>query len=122
MLFSHTFDIMTLLAQAAGGNAGGGGGNPLGYLPFVLIAMMAYVLFILPQQQKDKRYRQMVEGLKEKDHVITTSGIFGVVTRVQREEERVTIRVDEASGAKIRVAMWGISQVVSDNEPADDAK
>ena len=43
----------------------------------------------------------MLAGLKEKDRVVTIGGIHGVVTNVQRDREEVTIRVDEATGAKL---------------------
>lgn len=86
----------------------------MSFLPLVMIVVLFYVMFVLPQQQKDKRYREMVAGIKEKDHVVTTGGIHGVVTSVQREQERVTIRIDDATGAKMRVGIWAISQVLGD--------
>ncbi len=91
--------------------------NVLSLLPMVMILVLAYVMFVVPQQQKDKRYREMVAGLKENDHVLTTGGVFGVVTSVQRDQERVTIRIDDATGAKMRLGIWAISQVITDETP-----
>lgn len=88
----------------------------------VMIMVLAYMLFILPQQQKDKRYKSMVAGIKEKDHIVTTGGIYGVVTSVQRNEERVTIRIDEATGAKMRIGIWAIAQVLGDDADSDKTK
>ena len=106
-----------LLAQ----DGGAGGANPLlSFAPLVLIMVLAYFLFVVPQQQKQKRFQQMIDGLKSNDRVVTTGGLHGVVTKVQRDERGgyVTLRVDESSGAKIRVALWAIDSVTDqDDEP-----
>ena len=52
-------------------------------------------------------------NLKENDRVVTIGGIYGVVTNVQRDAERVTIRVDEATGTKLT------SEHVGDRPGAD---
>lgn len=101
---------------------GGAGGSLLTFLPLVMIMALAYVMFVMPQQQKEKRYREMVAGIKEKDHVVTVGGLYGVVTSVQRDQERVTLRVDDASGAKVRVGIWAISQVISDQPDSTTKK
>jgi preprotein translocase subunit YajC len=54
--------------------------------------------------------------LKENDRVVTVGGIYGVVTNVQRDAERVTIRVDESTGAKLRVNMSAIARVLTGDE------
>jgi preprotein translocase subunit YajC len=48
--------------------------------------------------------------------VVTIGGIYGVVTNVQREAERVTIRVDEATGTKLKVGMSAIARVLTGDE------
>ena len=58
----------------------------------------------------------MIDNLKEKDRVVTIGGIHGVVTNVQRDQETVTLRVDESTGAKIKVNVTAISRVVTDDE------
>ncbi len=87
-------------------------------LPFpVLIAIMValfYFIILRPQQSKDKQFREMLGGLKEKDRVVTIGGIHGVVTNVQKDREEVTIRVDESTGTKIHVNKSAISKLVTD--------
>ncbi|CAD7694813.1 unnamed protein product [Ostreobium quekettii] len=85
-------------------------------LPLVLLMGLGYALFVLPQQKKDRAYREMIANLKEKDHVLTSAGIFGVVTNIQRDQDRVTIRIDETNGTKIRIATWAISDVITDDK------
>ncbi len=85
----------------------------------VLIAMMFglfYFVVLRPQQNKDKNFRTMLDGLKEKDRVVTTGGIHGVVTNVQRDRDEVTIRIDESTGTKIRVGTSAIARLVTDED------
>ncbi len=115
-----------LLAQADGAapaapggqGAPGAGASGIGQmlLPLVAIMVLFYFLLIRPQKRKEQELRRMVENLKDNDRVITIGGIYGVVTNVQREAQRVTVRVDEGTGAKIRVGMSAIARVVTDDD------
>lgn len=94
--------------------------NPfVSFAPFILIAVMAYFLFIVPQRNKERRFQQMIDGLKQHDRVVTNGGIHGVITAIQRESGEITLRVDEATGAKIQVSMWAIDSVP---KKEDDSK
>jgi preprotein translocase subunit YajC len=108
-----------LLAEAGEGAAAG----PLPNLPFpALIAIMLglfYFMLLRPQQKKDKDFRTLLEGLKEKDRVVTIGGIHGVVTNVQRDRDEVTLRIDESTGAKLRVNLSAISRLVTDEEKTE---
>jgi preprotein translocase subunit YajC len=81
--------------------------------PLVVIMVLFYFMLIRPQKRKEQDLRQMVHNLKENDRVVTIGGIYGVVTNVQRDAERVTIRVDEGTGTKIRVNMSAIARVLT---------
>ena len=113
-----------LLAQEAATDPPGGGSLfpelPIPLLFMVFIALF-YFMLLKPQQNKDKKFRSMLDGLKEKDRVVTIGGIHGVVTNVQRDREEVTLRVDESTGAKLRVGMSAIAKLVTD-ETKDDKK
>ncbi len=85
----------------------------------LLIAMMFglfYFIILRPQQTKEKDFRTMLEGLKEKDRVVTVGGIHGVVTNVQRDRDEVTIRIDESTGTKIHVGTSAIARLVTDED------
>jgi preprotein translocase subunit YajC len=99
-----------LLAQDA---AAGRPPGLLDMLPmFVIIFALFYFMVLRPQRSKEQRHQSMIERLKEKDRVVTIGGIHGVVTNVQRDTEMVTLRVDESTGAKIRVGVSAIARVV----------
>ena len=94
--------------------------DPYGFLRMMLplagIMVLFYFMLVRPQKRKEQEIRQMVENLKENDHVVTIGGIHGVVTNVQRDADRVTIRVDETTGAKIKVGMSAVARVVTEND------
>ncbi len=84
--------------------------------PLAIIMLLFYLLILRPQKKKEQTMRSMIDNLKEKDRVVTIGGIHAIVTNVQRDQEMVTLRVDESTGAKIRVGTSAISRVVLDDE------
>jgi preprotein translocase subunit YajC len=86
-------------------------------LPAIAVIMVLFYFLILrPQKNKDQQVRSMLDSLKETDRVITIGGIHGVVSNVNRETGIVTVRIDESTGAKIRVGTSAIATVVTDDE------
>lgn len=107
------------LAQAAAP-----AGNPTSQLismltPIAMIMLLFYFLLLRPERQKQAQQRALLEGMKKDDHVVTFSGIYGVVTNVQREADKVTLKIDENTGAKIQVTLGSISRIVRGDPSAD---
>ena len=84
--------------------------------PMLVIMVLFYFMLIRPQKRKEQELREMVRNVKENDRVVTVGGIYGVVTNVQRDAERVTIRVDESTGTKLKVNMSAIARVLTGEE------
>jgi preprotein translocase subunit YajC len=122
------FDVSNWILLAQDGQPAGDAARQQGsgfadMLPALAVIMVLFYFLILrPQKSKDQQFRSMVDNLKEKDRVVTIGGIHGVVTNVQRDAGLVTIRVDEATGAKIKVGTSAIAKVVSDEESAEATK
>jgi len=91
-------------------------------MPLMIILVLAYFMFVMPQKRREKDLRDMVQNLKENDRVVTIGGIQGVVTNVQRDAERVTIRVDESTGTKLKVGMSAIARVITGEETESGGK
>jgi preprotein translocase subunit YajC len=79
----------------------------------LITGMLFYFIMLRPQKKKEQAQREKINSVKENERVITIGGIYGVVTNIQREQQRVTIRVDEATGTKIRVNMSAIARVLT---------
>jgi preprotein translocase subunit YajC len=65
----------------------------------------------------------LLAQLKKNDRVVTSSGIYGTVANVDREADRVALRVDDAGTVKINVTLSSIAKVLGDKSdkatPAD---
>lgn len=84
----------------------------LSLIPFLLIFVVFYFLLILPQQRRQKKQREMLEALKKGDKVITSSGIWGTITNLDKE----TATVQVADNTKIRMQREHISSLRTSNE------
>jgi preprotein translocase subunit YajC len=75
------------------------------YLLFlVAIGYLLWRMFMRPQSQRAKQQRQLASEIAVGDDVLTTSGIFGVVTEI--EPDRVTLEVaPETSIVILRTAI-----------------
>jgi preprotein translocase subunit YajC len=107
-----------LLAQAKKGAEGASGGgffeNPSFLIMMMVTFLLMYFLLMRPEQRKKKEAAELLASLKTNDHVVTIGGICGVVTNLS--PSFVTIRVDDKSGAKIRVLRSAISRVGTPEE------
>jgi len=107
--------ISPAYAQAAPG--AGGGDLFVSLLPLLLIFVVFYFLLIRPQQQKAKTHRQMIEGVKKGDQVLTGGGIIGRVTRVEAD---TTVLVEIAPNVVVKVERGTISGLMTKPAPASN--
>lgn len=84
------------------------------YLPMAMIVLVAWLLLYRPERERMRQQQELLAGLKKNDRVITTSGIYGTVANVDRDADRVSLRVDEAGNVKIAVAISSIAKVLGD--------
>ncbi len=110
-------DSLLLVAQQQGVNPGPDRPWWFNLIPMVLIFMVAYFMLILPERKKQEKLEGL-QKVKEKDRIVTSGGIFGVVTNVQRDAGRVTVRIDENTGTKIKISLGAVAQILGDEEPS----
>jgi preprotein translocase subunit YajC len=73
------------------------------FLPFVLILGIFYFVILLPMRRRQKKVSEFQDALKVGDKVITTSGIYGAITKVNDKSvqlqiaDKVRIEVAKAS-------------------------
>ncbi len=92
--------------------------NPLfSMLPLFLLVGGMYFLMIAPQRKKQKALEKMLAALVSGDEVITTGGVYGVITNVK--DDRYVIRIGDST--KIEVAKGFIQSVVK-KDGAEQAK
>ncbi|QDU55253.1 preprotein translocase subunit YajC [Aeoliella mucimassa] len=117
------FSSIVLLAQEAANAPAAADGNKdapsLFSSPMILITLLFaafYVIVLLPQRREQDKRTRMLEAIKETDKVITSGGMFGTVTNIQKDTGRVTLRVDDNNGTKIKVSLASIAQVLGDDK------
>src|SRR5215472_9511646 len=81
----------------------GGGSAPI--LMMVAIFAIFYVLLIMPQQRKQKKWQAMLQQIKSGDRVVTSGGLTGVIMSVK--DDAVVLRVPP-DNIKIEVARSSI--------------
>ena len=86
-----------------------------------IVMVLFYMMMIRPQKRKEQDLRDQVNSIKENDRVLTIGGIYGIVTNVQRDQQRVTVRVDESTGTKLRLNMTAIARVLTTEEQENDS-
>lgn len=67
-----------------------------------------YFMAIRPQQKQRKAHQALLASLKKGDQVVTASGIYGTVKRV--DENIVTVEI--ARGVSIKLARQAVTQIV----------
>ena len=82
-----------------------GAGNPLlQIVPFILILGIFYFIILLPTKRKQQKVKEFLDNLKVNDRIITTSGIYGQITRLGEQSVQVQI----ADKIRIEVARAAI--------------
>ncbi len=64
------------------------------FLPLIIIFAIFYFILIRPQQQRQKKHKEMQESLKVGDKVITIGGIYGVIRDIKGEVFTLEISKD----------------------------
>jgi preprotein translocase subunit YajC len=82
-----------------------GAGSPLlQFVPFILILGIFYFIILLPNKRRQQKVQQFLDSLKVNDRVITTSGIYGQITRLGEQSVQIQI----ADKIRIEVARQSI--------------
>ena len=69
-------------------------------LPYAIILGIFYFLILMPMKNRQKKIQEFQESLKVGDKVITTSGIYGLITRIGEKSLQLQI----ADKVRIEVA------------------
>ncbi|MEQ1869954.1 MAG: preprotein translocase subunit YajC [Vicinamibacterales bacterium] len=92
--------LMFPVSVVAMGAAPQGGAGWVQFVPILLIVGIMYFVLLQPMRKKEQKAQEFRDGLKVGDRVITTSGIYGQVTRLGEESLQLQI----ADKVKIEIA------------------
>jgi preprotein translocase subunit YajC len=86
----------------------------------MMVAVFAifYVLLIMPQQKRQKKWQEMLGNLKAGDRVTTTGGIIGIILSIRQGEGAdagsIILRI-APDNLKMEVARSAIASVTVDD-------
>ncbi len=88
---------------------------------FIIVALvaLAWVMFIRPQQARQKALRDTSDTIAPGDEVLTVGGIYGIVQELDEEGDLI---VEIADGIHVRVARRAVATVVKPDEDDGDAE
>jgi preprotein translocase subunit YajC len=84
------------------------------FLPFILIFVIFYFVLFLPMQRRQKKQKQMLESLKNGDHVVTNGGLVGTIVGIN-EDNTIVLRI-KPNDVKLTFARNAVASVVGASE------
>ena len=105
--------LPTLFAQGAQGNP------PVWaqFLPFALILAIFYFIILLPMRRRQKKVQEFRDALKVGDRVITTSGIYGSITKLNDR----SVQLQVADKVRIEVSRSAVGGYQGQEMVAQDS-
>ncbi len=88
------------------------------YLIIYVVAFVAifYFMAIRPQQKQRKAHQALLSSLKKGDRIVTTSGIYGTVKRI--EDSAGVVVVEVAKGVTMKIARRAVGEIITDDTVA----
>jgi len=90
----------------------------LGFLPLIAIFAVFYLLLIMPQQRRQKKWQAMLRELKTGDKVVTSGGIRGTIIALR--DDFIHLRVPP-DNLRIEVSRSSVVSVTTGEEAAKTA-
>jgi preprotein translocase subunit YajC len=69
-------------------------------IPFAMVLGILYFLILLPMKKQRKKVQEFQTGLKVGDKIVTTGGIYGLITRVNDS----SVQLQVADKVRIEIA------------------
>lgn len=80
---------------------------------------LVWVLFLRPQQARQKAAREKSDTIAPGDEVLTVGGLYGIVQDIDEEGDLI---VEIAEGIHVRIARRAVATVVKPDEEDDEAE
>jgi preprotein translocase subunit YajC len=86
----------------------------LGIAPLIFIFAIFYLLLIMPQQRRQKKWQAMLGELKTGDKVTTSGGLRGTIVALKDDALHLRVPPDNL---RVEVTRASIVSVVTPDEP-----
>ncbi len=92
----------------------GGGSDPRMLIGLVLMMVVFFFVLNAPRRKEEKLRKVMLKNLQKNDRVLTRGGVLGTVVGIKGNE--ITVKVDEATNAKMTLIRSYVDRVLTDEE------
>jgi preprotein translocase subunit YajC len=82
-------------------------------LPWVAVLVVFYLLLILPERRKQKKFNAMVDSLKVGDEILTRSGIYGKIVNIKDDYMVVE---SGAEKTRLKMARFAVASIVNSKD------
>ncbi|MDC0865016.1 preprotein translocase subunit YajC [Rickettsiaceae bacterium] len=89
-------------------------------VPMLLIFVVFYFLLIRPQEKKRKEQEALVLGIKKGEEVLTNSGLFGTVTKINDSDNTIILQI--AKDTEIKILKNSIADITSRTDNKEKKK
>jgi len=76
----------------------------LQFVPFAIVLGIFYFIILLPMKRKQQKVQAFLDNLKVNDRIVTTGGIYGLITRLGEQ----SVQVQVADKVRIEVSKAAI--------------
>ena len=83
------------------------------FLPIILMFGVLYMVMIRPQQKRAREHRNLVGSIAAGDEIVTTAGIFGVVSEVEGD----VIWLEVAKDLELKVLKGTVDRRFDEHAP-----
>lgn len=97
------FEFTNIAYAQTNGAAPQSGSGIVSFIPIILMVVIFYLLLIRPQQKREKERKALIAAIKAGDKVITTSGIYGVVSSV-KDNDIVVLKIADKTNVEFNKA------------------
>ncbi|KYH30112.1 MULTISPECIES: preprotein translocase subunit YajC [Clostridium] len=80
-------------------------------LPFVIMLGLFYIIILVPERKRRKKYNDMLEGMKINDEILTRGGIIGKIVKL---EDDFAIIESGPDRIRFKIKKNGIAAVLSE--------
>ncbi|MDH4184816.1 MAG: preprotein translocase subunit YajC [Nitrospinota bacterium] len=118
MITERLLGIVASFAPAPEGAPDTGGHITIMLIFYGALFLVIYLFLFRPQLEKSRETKDMQTGLNKGDSVVTSGGIYGVISKIK--DEVVTLQV--ADNVRIKVRKSSISERVKESILKDSDK
>lgn len=89
-------------------------------IPMLLVFVVIYFFLIRPQEKRERELKKLIASAKRGEEVIINTGIYGVISRINDNEQTAMLKI--ADNTEIKILKTSITDIISRNKDKEVKK